>query len=182
MSFSLILKLFFLLFLLILSILAFSVSHPIRIASILMFFCIFRRMVILKFSFSWVFYLLILIFLGGVIIIITYISSLAANEKIYSLNWPKAWLGAFFLPLLPLLDSDWGGKLLSSRRFTRTFFSSEAFLLVVFCFSLLLAAIISIVKLINLDEGPLTKRLLKSNLNKNICLSSIKYFSSGFNL
>jgi hypothetical protein len=37
-------------------------------------------------------------------------------------------------------------------------------------------ALISVVKLIKLEEGPLVKRLLKSNLIQNIYLSSIRYF------
>ena len=80
-GFSLILKLFLITRLLIFSYHIFFTSHPVRMAIFLILICSFVRILIFKISYSWIFFLLILMFLGGVMVIVIYITSLAANEK-----------------------------------------------------------------------------------------------------
>ena len=135
--------------------------------------CLLARIIILKMSFSWLFYLLILIFLGGVIVIVTYIVSLAANEKKFLNFKSKSFL--ITAPLLfLLLDSDNRPKIISSAIIVKPLYEQEFIFSLLFCFAALLLALIRGVKIIKLEEGPIVKRLLKSNLKKNIYLSNIK--------
>ena len=57
---------------------------------------LFIRIVIIKFNISWFFFLLILVFLGGVIILVIYINTLIINEKIFSVKLTK-FLGVIFI-------------------------------------------------------------------------------------
>lgn len=117
-------------------------------------------------SYSWLFYLLVLIFLGGVIIIITYITSLAANEKAFKQGGIK-FLPVTIIPLwLFFFDDASASKLLSSARLAKSLFEGEFSGILIFCFLILFLALISVVKLLKIEEGPLVKRLLKSNLIK----------------
>ena len=55
--------------------------HPISLGIVLIFYSLIIGIMSIIFSTPWFFYLLVLVFLGGVIILIIYISTLAANEK-----------------------------------------------------------------------------------------------------
>ena len=57
------------------------VAHPVFISYILIGYAILVRIRLRTLRISWFIYLLVLIFLGGVIILIIYITSIAANEK-----------------------------------------------------------------------------------------------------
>ena len=134
-------------------------SHPISLAFLLMGVCGLIRLLILNFFYSWFFYLLFLMFLGGIIIIVIYITSLASNEKA---GFELLSNGGFiFLGLRRLIffDSRETLKLSSSFKFVGDFFEVESIRSLILCFILLLLAIISLVKVIKLEEGPMVKRL-----------------------
>merc|ERR1712002_713944 len=61
----------------------FYFSHPISIGLILVLLSILSGAILIKINITWFFYLLVLVFLGGVIVLIIYISTLAANEKFF---------------------------------------------------------------------------------------------------
>ena len=108
-------------------------------------------------------------------VIVIYITSLAANEKNPYLALPNNLFIFFFAAFLPLIDTRAAQKSTSSFAFVKIIYEVEFFFCLALCFFFLLVALIRVVKLVKLEEGPLVKRLLKSNLQKNICLSSIKY-------
>lgn len=116
------------------------------------------RVALLKLSFSWVFFLLVLIFLGGVIIIIRYMASLAANEKFFLLPHNLLW-GFLLLPLIFFFDVGASRKLRSSYLPAGGFYEQRMATRLTFCFLILLIALIRAVKLIKLEIGPLVKRL-----------------------
>ena len=60
------------------------VTHPVLMAYVLIGYAILVRIRLRTLSIRWFIYLLVLIFLGGVIILIIYITSMAANEKFNS--------------------------------------------------------------------------------------------------
>jgi hypothetical protein len=98
-------------------------------------------------------------FLGGIIIIVIYMTSLAANEKA-SVSFSGT-RGILFLSLrmLLFLDSNWTYNDHSSYTFVRNFYNQDSVGSVIFCFIILLLTIIRVVKLIKLEEGPMVKRL-----------------------
>lgn len=121
----------------------------------------------MKFSLTWLFYLLVLIFLGGVIVVVTYIVSLASNEKtFFSVKFSKGFRAALLLVIIFFLDSQTAHGIASSAVIVKPLYESEFTQTLIFCFFILLLALIRVVKLLKLEEGPLVKRLLKSNLIK----------------
>merc|ERR1712237_221396 len=58
-----------------------NLTHPISLGIVLIFYSLLMGVTTIIFRTPWFFYLLVLVFLGGVIILIIYIRTLAANEK-----------------------------------------------------------------------------------------------------
>jgi membrane-associated HD superfamily phosphohydrolase len=115
---------------------------------------------LLKISTSWLFYLLVLMFLGGVMVVITYMSSLAANEKSLYSRQPKFifWLLLGGLVTL-LLDVEKAAVPTSSFNFAGGAYGLSFLPALVSSFLVLFLALVRVVKLIKLEEGPLVKRL-----------------------
>ena len=132
--FNLILKLFLLGVLLIFSYTAFLASHPIKIAILLIATCSLVRVFILKISYSWMFFLLVLIFLGGVIIIIIYMTSLASNEKNLRINFLSTPILILAGAATPFIDSRFSVKSSSSFEFVKVLYELEFFFSLILCF------------------------------------------------
>jgi len=99
-------------------------------------------------------------FLGGIIIVVIYMASLAANEKLFSFTQPPG--GAFALALILLLfilDETLALKISSSFSFAGDVYSPYFSPILILTFGALFLAIVSAVNLIKLEEGPLVKRL-----------------------
>jgi len=106
-------------------------------------------------------------FLGGVIVIITYITSLAANEKLfYAHNFSLTWFLPLFIFLCSPLEENFKAGLSSNVSFVGGLYEINFLATLIFCFLVLLLAIVRVIKLMKLAEGPLIKRLWKSNLTK----------------
>merc|ERR1712179_901974 len=115
----------------------FSLSHPIRLRISLIIMAILARIITFTINSSWFFYLIILVFLGGVIILIIYISTLAANEKYKNIiNFIS-------------INNTAVGILYESSNFTLSLFLILYLLLTLVC----------VVKLVKFESGPLIKRL-----------------------
>ncbi len=137
---------------------ALNIVHPFAIALLLMVISVSLGLGLLKISFSWLFYLLVLIFLGGVIVIITYIASLAANEK-FSRPKIRSLRILLLAPGVLLFDHIRKTKISSAFLFSGALYEPLLLRCTIFCFLILLLALIRAVKLIKLEEGPLVKRL-----------------------
>lgn len=107
---------------------------------------------------SWFLYLLVLVFLGGVIVLVIYIRTLAANEKFDKLSFNKSF---FFLILIYLyLDN----RFIRTKRAINTnlvinLYESNYRTIMVFLIRYLLLTILCVVKLVKFDKGPLVGRL-----------------------
>jgi NADH:ubiquinone oxidoreductase subunit 6 (subunit J) len=137
-----------------------AISHPLRLALSLIAACLLVSALLLKISTSWLFYLLVLMFLGGVMVVITYMSSLAANEKSLYSRQPKFifWLLLGGLVIL-LLDIEKEAVPTSSFNFAGGAYGLSFLPALVSSFLVLFLALVRVVKLIKLEEGPLVKRL-----------------------
>lgn len=140
-------------------ILSLKANHPRGIAILLITTCFFIRGLVLKLSYSWFFFLLVLVFLGGVIIIIIYITSLAANEKNFFLGYTRYSFYSLIFFILVFIDMDLRKKLGSRQEMVKSLYEQEFTQSLLFCFFFLLLALVRVVKLIKLEEGPLVKRL-----------------------
>ena len=157
---ALFLIIFFLSFFLMGSYISLNIFHPISMAGLLIFNCFLISLFLMRTRVTWLFYLLVLMFLGGVIVIIIYITSLAANEKYF---WASKfnWLNLTPLRLMGAFVIEDGPKKIIRRKFSfvGSLFELGFIIFLLSCFVILLLAIISVIKIIKLEEGHLIKRL-----------------------
>merc|ERR1711923_519001 len=111
------------------------ISHPIFFSIILIIRSIVIGIICMKINLSWFFYLLVLVFLGGVIVLIIYINTLAINEK-------------FFYYKINL-----------SNYISMNLYESMNFISLLFLILYLLLTLVCVVKLVKFEYGPLIKRL-----------------------
>lgn len=136
-------------------------THPIIMGLLLCISSVVIGVYTLYFLGSWFFYLLVLVFLGGVIILIRYIRSLSANEKFQlgRFNTSMLWL-AFFILYFYHLNINQRLKLTWSRSTVSGVYSHNVSIIIIFfLFRYLIVTIVCVVKLVKLERGPLVKRL-----------------------
>ena len=115
----------------------------------------------IKINLSWFFYLLVLVFLGGVIVLIIYINTLAINEKFffYKFKYKFFYLVSFFLIIQIILYKNILYKINLSNFISIGLYESINFIFLVFLILYLLLTLICVVKLVKFEYGPLIKRL-----------------------
>merc|ERR1711950_96137 len=112
---------------------------------------------ILRFLFHPIFFRLILIFLGGVIILVIYINTLIINEKIFSVKLTKS-LSVILIRGFFFLRKNTFYKI-SINRFRAIIIYEKIIFFISFLIIYLLLTLICVVKLIKFEFGPLIKRL-----------------------
>ena len=141
----------------------FYLSHPISISISLIFIAILARIISFSISSSWFFYLIILVFLGGVIILIIYIRTLAANEKFSLLNIKSRRVIFFVILRLLFIFLIKYKNIFNFVRLNNTavgiLYESSNFSLLLFLIMYLLLTLVCVVKLVKFESGPLIKRL-----------------------
>jgi len=136
--------------------------HPLTLAGVLIIYAVVTRGVVGYVSCSWIIYMLVLIFLGGVIVLVVYMTTLAANEKFVLIER----YGNYFV--LGLVVFTGIGGIVPMGSFTRrlapnsnivtVIFESVNATLYIFRVLYLLLALICVVKVIKLEKGPLVIR------------------------
>ena len=143
---------------LMLSLILLKINHPLSLAYSLLATSIIRGLMIFKLRLSWLFYTLILVFLGGVMVIIIYITSLAANEKIIYYNKFSNLIimflgGSLFITLEPLSCL----KVSSRFKVVGLLYEKAGGGVLILAACALLICIFSVIKLIKFERGPLVK-------------------------
>merc|ERR1712073_35961 len=106
------------------------------------------------------FFLIILVFLGGVIILIIYINTLAINEKFFFAKKNFSFIAISFLSLIYFfLKKNVIIKINIRRSISIYIYENINFYIIFFLILYLLLTLICVVKLIKFEYGPLTKRL-----------------------
>ena len=112
------------------------------------------------FTTSWIIYLLILVFLGGVIILIGYIRTLASNEKIeLKLNKIILYIILSFFNIILLKENCNFSNQSYSLSWVNSIYCTNHNILILFLFIYLLLTIVCVIKLIKIEGRPLVKRL-----------------------
>jgi len=112
------------------------------------------------FTTSWIIYLLILVFLGGVIILIGYIRTLASNEKIeLKLNKIILYIILSFFNIILLKENCNFSNQSYSLSWVNSIYCANHNILILFLFIYLLLTIVCVIKLIKIEGRPLVKRL-----------------------
>ena len=137
------------------------ISHPIFFSLILIIRSIIIGLICIKFNLSWFFYLLVLVFLGGVIVLIIYINTLAINEKFffYKFKFKLIYIFILVIPLQLLFYKRGFIKINYSNYLSINLYRSINSVLLVFLILYLLLTLICVVKLVKFEFGPLIKRL-----------------------
>lgn len=136
--------------------------HPLTLAGALIIYAVLTSSVVGYISCSWIIYILVLIFLGGVIVLVVYITTLAANEKFILMKRYGSHfvLGVVMLVgirgIIPLGGITMG--LVPNRNIVTVIFDSVNATLYMFRVLYLLLALICVVKVIKLEKGPLVIR------------------------
>nr|YP_010388413.1 NADH dehydrogenase subunit 6 [Calanus simillimus]UPP55815.1 NADH dehydrogenase subunit 6 [Calanus simillimus] len=140
----------------------FSLVHPVSIGLLLVSLALATSGMMLKLKVSWFFYLIVLVFLGGVMVLIMYMCTLAANEKFKVISLGHV-MGPFLLLSLPLslMFSPMFNSFKTGMENMATGMSYESHNLTVLLFLMLylLLAMVSVVKLVKFESGPLIQRL-----------------------
>merc|ERR1712243_69339 len=133
-------------------------SHPITLGIIIIIMALNIGLWAFYIVYSWFIYLLVLVFLGGVILII-YISTLSANEKFSPNNIYLATL----LFCTPIIFSN--SNLLVSVNIRDNIniithmYESKNVSILSYLMIYLLITLVCVVKLVKFEDGPLIKRL-----------------------
>merc|ERR1712243_275552 len=133
---------------------AITLSHPISLGIVIIVISVIIGVYILNLIYSSFFYLLILVFLGGVIVLIIYIRTLSANEKFSPM---VVTLPLFvLLALIMSITSNSLTQSFSNRVTSRSFISQlyqHKMPLLLFLIVYLLITLVCVVKLVKYEEG-----------------------------
>jgi len=137
-----------------------NLSHPIILRFILITITLTVSFLVSFFTTSWIIYLLILVFLGGVIILIGYIRTLASNEKIeLKLNKIILYIILSFFNIILLKENYNFSNQSYSLSWVNSIYCTNHNILILFLFIYLLLTIVCVIKLIKIEGRPLVKRL-----------------------
>lgn len=139
-----------------------TISHPISLGVVLIFYSLLVGRIRMFFSFPWFFYLLVLVFLGGVIVLVIYIRTLSANEKFahsYHNHSLFYFFTAYTLRILLFFEFSYALKSGNILSYVRHVYSYSNSVLTIFLMRYLLLTMVRVVKLVKFEKGPLVGRL-----------------------
>lgn len=139
-----------------------QISHPISLGVVLIVYSLLMGSIAMVFRVSWFFYLLVLVFLGGVIVLIIYMRTLSSNEKFTPrgnmINIVPILL-TYFLRIFLFFNYYYTCKsnLFGSHIFHVYNYYNRS--LTIFLMVYLLLTLVRVVKLVKFERGPLVARL-----------------------
>ena len=139
---------------------------PITLSLVLLLYSILTSFILGTLYFRWIFYFLMLVFLGGVMIVIIFISSVCERKKLFSLQFNKQnIIGVLInMPLLGVIimtNSQQSGISVGMY-----LYNTNNIVLLIGIITILLIILLAVVLMVNLEIGPLLKRLYFDSLRK----------------
>nr|ALO71147.1 NADH deshydrogenase subunit 6 [Stenus comma] len=152
----------FLTMMLILSSIILMVNHPLMVSIILLIqILIIALMKIILIKFSWFSYMIFLIMIGGLLIIFTYMTSIASNES-FKFNKNQLLLMLMSLTSMSILINyfliETTEKLNFYINFIK-FFNYPINFFIIFLFFYLFITLIACVKICNFNQGPIRQKI-----------------------
>jgi NADH-ubiquinone oxidoreductase chain 6 len=130
--------------------------HPLSLCLMLIMLavrvCVSRGLIFMK----WISYAIILIFLGGIIVIFIYVTTLAGNEKFF-LNRPSLLNLIIFLSFITIVSSLTIHSQFKKEAFIRHIYYSSSLIILWFLIIFLFSTLIVIVKMSESFKGALIK-------------------------
>jgi len=138
-----------------------KINHPVTLAGLLLIVRLIGSVVLGLIGCRWLFYLLILVFLGGVIVVLLFIVSICANEKFIYNRLPFTGVSlAMVLLMLISLNSNGGPVERFSSYFIRLrLYQTDCGLVFIIFMLYLVLCLVRVVRIRKLEAGPLVKRL-----------------------
>merc|ERR1712212_1032302 len=138
-----------------------NLVHPISLGLVLIFYSLLIGVARIMIRAPWFFYLLVLVFLGGVIILIIYISTLAANEKFRAPTSFRVLILIFIIigASFTIISYNYRNKTSFNINIVINLYEYSNGSLSIFLITYLLITMICVVKLVKFEKGPLVGRL-----------------------
>jgi hypothetical protein len=135
--------------------------HPISLGLVLIFYSLLIGVARIMIRAPWFFYLLVLVFLGGVIILIIYIRTLAANEKFRAPTSFRVFILIFIIigASFTIISYNYRNKTSFNINIVINLYEYSNGSLSIFLITYLLITMICVVKLVKFEKGPLVGRL-----------------------
>ena len=136
-----------------------NVSHPVRLGALLVRIALINSLTLGKIVRRWLFYMLALLFLGGVMVVLLFIVSVCANEKFFfqPVDFkPALLLGLRLIVIIPFSTKQ--ERFSQINRALTVYQRANSFNFLIMVFRLILC-IIRVAKISKLEAGPLVKRL-----------------------
>ena len=136
-------------------------SHPVRLGGLLVAVAVTNSIFLGKLLSSWLFYILFLVFLGGVIVVLLFMVLICRHEKFFYVERVNGvYYGLAVLLVYPFMVWEMGrGIRFSGLNLTLRLYQSEIILTFIIFILILVLCLISVVKIRRLESGPLVKRL-----------------------
>nr|YP_010471435.1 NADH dehydrogenase subunit 6 [Tyraphus nitidus]UVG40774.1 NADH dehydrogenase subunit 6 [Tyraphus nitidus] len=148
-----------------LSMLFIMMSHPLSMGLMLMIQTIMVALLTNMMSNqSWFSYILFLVFVGGMLILFIYMTSIASNEKFLLMNKQKFMLMIFlsmYLVYYMKMNNNMNWFLLFNKNnfsFMNKFFNFPNYIVIIMMIIYLFITLIAVVKIINLKYGPMRQK------------------------
>merc|ERR1712179_787674 len=138
-----------------------NISHPITLGFSLIWYSIIIGFFLRTKRISWFFYLLVLVFLGGVIVLIIYMCTLSANEKFMGgplISFLRHVIIFSLLLFIPTHISN-VNKFILSESAVYVLYENLILRNTIFLILYLIITIVVVVKLVKFETGPIIKRL-----------------------
>lgn len=138
-----------------------KVNHPVTLAGLLLVARLAGSLALGIIGCRWLFYLLILVFLGGVIVVLLFMVSICANEKFIFGGLRNSVLAAGLASaVLFNLNRRTGPVCRFSNYFIRlSLYQTDCGIIFVLFILYLVLCLVSVVRIRKLEAGPLVKRL-----------------------
>ena len=141
------------------------IKHPLSLGILVLRISSVLRILVSKIVISWFGYSLFLVYVGGILVIFSYVVALAPNLIGLNFSYLVGWGGCFLIVnwvLVSYLELNWSlnfnsmfeASLIESRRFIGLF-NTKNVTIIVFLLVMLLATIVMVVKICFYRSGPL---------------------------
>lgn len=136
-----------------------NVTNPLVLSAILVVISFLVGVMVIQIYRSWFFYVLVLVFLGGVIVLVVYMCTLCSNEK-FGLNLYSMWSTGLAVTAILMIVPCFPARFDNGRPegLVHLYEYGEVGILV-FLIGFLMVTLICVVKLVKFESGPLVKRL-----------------------
>nr|YP_010926045.1 NADH dehydrogenase subunit 6 [Litostrophus scaber]WKF19545.1 NADH dehydrogenase subunit 6 [Litostrophus scaber] len=134
-----------------------QLNHPLIITILISFSVLLMTITfLLMVNSSWLSYILFLVFLGGILVLFLYITTLTPNVPMTSPLLPSSLIFIILLPLIVLMPTTLPNNEISFNKMIKMIYSNPFIPMTLFITSFLFLSLLVVTKLAKIQQGPLT--------------------------